>query len=429
MLKLGCIADDFTAGADLACNLVSAGMRVTQTLGIPSRPLDSPTDAAVVTLKTRHGRPGDAVVRAMDALVWLKAQGASRFYFCFSPSFDSVFAGDARGNIGPVIDALMNALDTDFTVVVPAYPDKGVRLLRGHLFIDNVLLDESPMGRDPRTPMTDPNLLRVLQAQTTQKVVLIDHVSVTTSSVAIQERMVEFRLGHVPVALIDAGTNEDLIRIGRAVKSLPLSAGSAGLGLALPQNFRLLPSEEANKLPSAEGLQALLCGSCSETSTRQVRHFAATGQPTLSLDILKLAKFGAEKMAQVILAWATPLLSKGPVLVYSTADAAAIETAKSLLGLSNAAPLIERCMILVTQGFMEKGVRQLVIGGTDTALACLRSLDVRQMQVGPQIDPGVSWCFSPLGTGKIDGLHFAVKPGSSGADDLFTRAFDGIAPA
>lgn len=429
MLKLGCIADDFAAGRDLAANLASAGMRVTQTLGIPGGPLDSPAEAAVVTLKTRHGRSGDAVVRALNALVWLKAQGAKRFYFCFSPTFDSVFTGRARGNIGPVIEALMNALDTDFTVVVPAYPDQGLRLLRAHLFVDNLLLNESAMGRDPRTPMTDANLLRVLQAQTKQQVVLIDHVSVTSSSIAIQERMVEYRLGHVPMALIDAGTNEDLIRIGHAVKSLPLSTGSAGLGLALPQNFDILPSAEVSQLPPADGLKAILCGSCSEASNRQVQHFLASGQPAMSLDVLKLAKFGAEKMTQAVVAWATPLLPKGPVLVYSTADAAAIEAAKSLLGVSNAAALIEQCLILVARGLLTKGVRQLVMGGSDTAVACLRALDVRQMQVGPQIDPGVSWCFSPLGTEKVDGLHFAVKPGPSGTDDLFTRAFDASSPA
>ena len=36
---LGCIADDFTGATDLANNLVRAGMRVVQAIGVPDGPL------------------------------------------------------------------------------------------------------------------------------------------------------------------------------------------------------------------------------------------------------------------------------------------------------------------------------------------------------------------------------------------------------
>ncbi len=38
-IKLGCIADDFTGASDLANNLVRSGMRVVQTIGVPTSPL------------------------------------------------------------------------------------------------------------------------------------------------------------------------------------------------------------------------------------------------------------------------------------------------------------------------------------------------------------------------------------------------------
>ena len=52
-LKIGCIADDFTGATDLANNLVRAGMRVVQTIGVPQAPLDTEADAVVVALKSR----------------------------------------------------------------------------------------------------------------------------------------------------------------------------------------------------------------------------------------------------------------------------------------------------------------------------------------------------------------------------------------
>ena len=424
MLKLGCIADDFSAARDLANSLVTAGMRVTQTLGVPRTPLDLLADAAVVTLKSRYSRPGDAVVRALDALVWLKTQGAKHFYFCFSPTFDSLFNGNTRGNIGPVVEALMNALGADFTVVVPAFPDHGIALLKGHLFVNGALLSESAMASHPRTPMTNSNLLRVLQAQTTHQVALIDHLAVNASSVEVQERMVQLRLSELRVALIDAATNDDLMRIGHAVKGLALATGSAGLGLALPQNFDIAPSTAARHLPRPKGRGAVLCGSCTETSNRQVQYFHAAGHPAMALDPLKVSKFGADKVAQAALAWATPLLAKGPVLLYSTADEASKEAVKNLLGVNNAGLLIEQCMAHIARGMVALGVRQLVMGGTDTGVACLRGIGLRQLQIGPQIEPGVPWSYSPLTVDDPDGLHLVVKPGALGTDDFFARAFD-----
>ena len=50
---LGCIADDFTGATDLANNLVRAGMRVVQAMGVPTAPLDTEADAIVVALKSR----------------------------------------------------------------------------------------------------------------------------------------------------------------------------------------------------------------------------------------------------------------------------------------------------------------------------------------------------------------------------------------
>jgi hypothetical protein len=94
-----------------------------------------------------------------------KAQGAEQIYFKYCSTFDST----AQGNIGPVTEALMQALGTDFTIATPAFPDNGRTVFKGHLFVGDVLLNESGMQNHPLTPMTDPNLVRVLQAQTRRR--------------------------------------------------------------------------------------------------------------------------------------------------------------------------------------------------------------------------------------------------------------------
>ena len=124
---LGCIADDFTGATDLANNLVRAGMRVLQTVGVPTTALSAQVDAVVVSLKSRTIAPAQAVAQSLQALEWLQKQGARQIYFKYCSTFDST----PDGNIGPVIDALMTALKTDFTIATPAFPDVGRTVFKG----------------------------------------------------------------------------------------------------------------------------------------------------------------------------------------------------------------------------------------------------------------------------------------------------------
>ena len=113
-MLLGCIADDFTGATDLANTLVRSGMRTVQTIGVPRAHLVAEgADAVVVALKSRTIAAADAVAHSLAALAWLRAGGARQIYFKYCSTFDST----DRGNIGPVGDALMQALQTDFTIV------------------------------------------------------------------------------------------------------------------------------------------------------------------------------------------------------------------------------------------------------------------------------------------------------------------------
>jgi uncharacterized protein YgbK (DUF1537 family) len=217
-LRLGCIADDVTGATDLAHNLVKTGFRVIQVNGLPTAPLQQEVDAVVVALKIRNIPAEDACDQALEALAWLRAQGANQIYFKYCSTFDST----PKGNIGPVTDALMNALQTRFTLATPAFPDNGRSIYKGHLFVNDMLLNESGMQNHPLTPMTDPNLVRALQAQTTRKVGLIDQSVVLRGTSAIETKISELAASGVEIAVVDSIQNRDLLEVGSAVKALPL---------------------------------------------------------------------------------------------------------------------------------------------------------------------------------------------------------------
>src|SRR3712207_3500765 len=118
-MQLGCIADDLTGATDLGVTLAREGLSVVQVNGVPTPDLRvDAADAIVVALKSRTNPPEEAVAWSLQSLAWLRERGARRIYFKYCSTFDST----ARGNIGPVADALLDALGARFTVATPAYP-------------------------------------------------------------------------------------------------------------------------------------------------------------------------------------------------------------------------------------------------------------------------------------------------------------------
>ncbi len=417
-IKLGCIADDFTGATDLANNLVQSGMRVWQAMGVPSEPLAPDADAVVIALKSRTTPAADAVADSLKALAWLRQAGATQYYFKYCSTFDST----EQGNIGPVSEALMDALNTDFTIATPAFPDNARAVFKGYLFVGDQLLHESGMRNHPLTPMTDSNLVRVLQSQTRRKVGLIDHAVVAQGADAVRARIAQLRAEGFGLAILDAVSNHDLVRVAPALADLPLVTAGSGLAIGLPANFGIEPGNRASALPAAAGAAAIVSGSCSTATNAQVAAFRETGRPAFALDPLRLA--AGENIVQEILDAATPHLAQGPVLIYSTAQAADVDSVQQRLGREQAGQMVEHAIAAITLGLVQAGVGRLIVAGGETSGACVQALGIRQMQIGRQIDPGVPWCFAHTAASHREGIHITLKSGNFGGRDFFTRAFE-----
>ena len=422
-ILLGCIADDFTGATDLANNLVRAGMRVVQTIGVPTQPLEAEVDAVVVSLKTRTIAAAQACAESLAALHWLQAQGAQQIYFKYCSTFDST----PQGNIGPVIDALMRALQTDFTIATPAFPDAGRTVFKGYLFVGATLLHESGMQDHPLTPMTDPSLVRVLAPQTSHQVGLIDYTVVAQGESAIRARIDALRAEGVAIAIVDAVSNADLLRLGAALSDMPLVTAGSGVAIGLPANFGIAPNDRASALPHVDGLQAIVSGSCSRATNAQVAAFVATGAPALAIDPLRLQQ-GSSAIEQVIaeaLVFSQAHVAKGPVLVYSTAEPEALKHIQDQMGVHVAGQLVEQTLARIAVGLVKQGVGQLIVAGGETSGSVVQALGMTQLQIGVQIDPGVPWCAGKTAVSEKT-LHITLKSGNFGTPDFFSKAFHRI---
>ena len=116
-------------------------------------------------------------------------RGAGQILFKYCSTFDST----DRGNIGPVSEALLDALGADFTIACPALPENGRSIYLGHLFVGERLLSDTHMRHHPLTPMTDSNLVAVLQRQSRAPVGLVPYPVVDRGPEAIRARFAELR--------------------------------------------------------------------------------------------------------------------------------------------------------------------------------------------------------------------------------------------
>lgn len=426
---LGCIADDFTGATDLANNLVRAGMRTVQTIGVPESADAVFADAIVVALKSRTVPATDAVAQSLKAYQWLKAQGVSQIYFKYCSTFDST----PVGNIGPVTDALLDAIHGEgkgFTIVCPAFPENQRTIFNGHLFVGEQLLSDSGMRDHPLTPMTDANLVRVMQAQTKRRVGLVNYATVSKGADAIKAAFQNLQDQGYGVAVVDAISNTDLMAMGAALAGMPLVTAGSGVAIGLPQNWRatgqLAPSDHADQLPPPSGYQAVISGSCSVATNQQVAVWRAAGLPALAIDPLGLAN--GTTTADAAADWARQHLPKGPVLVYATAAPEAVREIQAQLGVAAAGALVESALSRIAVSLIESGVRQLVVAGGETSGAVVQALAVARMAIGPQIDPGVPWTCVNASAAGDEIVHVALKSGNFGTPDFFQKAFAALTP-
>jgi uncharacterized protein YgbK (DUF1537 family) len=416
-MLLGCIADDFTGATDLANTLTRKGMATVVLLGVPATGFSvEDADAVVVALKSRSIAAAEAVKQSLSAFEWLQRRGARQTYFKYCSTFDSTDAG----NIGPVVEALLAARDADFTVACSAFPTYGRTIYQGHLFVGGALLSESSMRNHPLTPMTDPLLTRVLQRQCKSRVGLIDFNVVERGSAAIRAAIARLRSDGVRVAIVDALTDSHLVAIGEACSDLKLLTGGSGLALGLPEKFRragLLHRRHGDALPAFGGHAAVLAGSCSAATQRQV---ARMKTPSNAMEIDPIALREDRDVVPKILEWAKPRLEREPVLIYSTADPASVGKVQAALGAERASRLVEAAMGEIARGLVAMGVGRLVVAGGETAGAVVTALGIGGLRIEEEIDPGVPWTAS-LGEKPI---ALALKSGNFGSDDFFIKALE-----
>ena len=413
MPQLGAIADDLTGATDLAIVLTSSGFRTAVVpgevmAGGPPSSVDD-ADAVVVALKSRTAPVEQAVAESLAALDGLRGAGCTRFLFKYCSTFDSTPAG----NIGPVADALQDALGSRWTVVAPAFPANGRTVYAGHLFVGTDPLDESPMRDHPLTPMRDSSLVRLLAPQVRDGAAAVGHVGlghVEAGPEALRRALDEAVAAGARYLVADAVRDADLVTLVEATADLPLLTGGSAVAQGLSG-----PREVAEvAVAVGDGPRVVLSGSASQATQRQVRAGVAAGRG-IKLDPAALRADAAAEHAALADRVLDAGAADGPVVVHATAEPGDVADPAD-------APLFERALAALARELVDRGVRAIAVAGGETSGAVVAALGVRSLAVGPRLDPGVAWSLAER-SGSGEPLALLLKSGNFGGEDLFVRAW------
>lgn len=406
-MLFGAIGDDFTGSSDLGLMLADGGMRTVQYVGTPNVAASLDVDAGIVALKTRSAPVREAIEKSIQAYRWLKAQGCQQFMFKYCSTFDST----ASGNIGQVIDALVNEIGTDKPVVVcPVFPGAGRSIYQGHLFVNDTLLSESGMQNHPLTPMTDPDIRRVLVPQTTHKVGHLPLADILSGNA--RSRLIHEANHGRQLVVCDAVSEDNLYEIAKAASDFPLITGGSGIALGIPANFG---KTSANKADWSKSTKRVLClsGSCSIATRAQIKTHGDVGGALLKLDADAVISRRVD--AKQALKWAREQATLP--LIYSSDDPEQVKAVQKKYGLKIAASAFENLFSDIARQASDDGFGAIISAGGETSGAVVEALNADALEIGPMIDPGVPAI-------KVTGqdLVLALKSGNFGTPDFFEKA-------
>lgn len=424
-LVWGCIADDFTGASDAASFFVKGGMQTILYSGIPKEnDCGKDCQAIVIALKTRTQETSAAVMETLQAARWLQQHGATRLFIKYCSTFDST----PQGNIGPIMDALLEEYQLPYTILCPALPVNGRVVTHGCLYVNGVPLHESPMKDHPLTPMWDSDIARLMEPQSRYSCMNITADQYSLPKEQILAFIQAYGETHSHFYVIpDYEREEDAGVIADLFAGLPVLSGGSGILAELASRCCMQDVEKTADLKPSESIPGatqesgdrsgfILAGSCSEMTRRQIACAREHGIAAMQIRPLELLE---DKLTLDRL-WEFVEQQKGEaVLLYSSDSPKQVQEIQEV-GKDRVAELLEGTMAELARRAVDNGYRRIIVAGGETSGAVTRALGFDSYMIEESVAPGVP-VMVPRNRRDI---RLVLKSGNFGQEDFFLRALE-----
>lgn len=372
-----------------------------------------------------------------DAFTWLKTLKAEICHYKVCSTFDS---SPTIGSIGRAIEIGREVFKQDSVPLLVGAPQLKRYTAFGHLFAayrdQYFRIDRHPvMSRHPTTPMDESDLLIHLSRQTDLTSGLIDLA--TLQSEQRSQAFNRFADNGTAIVLVDVGSRETQALAGKEIWRMrrpggSFVAGSSGIEYALLTEWAsndVVGASPGFTPPGAADRIAVVSGSCSPTTERQIRHALSDGFDGIEVDPVELVSEGSEPAITRAAASGRASLQAGRSVILYTALGPAADRGAEIDRQEGARHKLGRGLGAVLRQLTdEQSLRRVVIAGGDTSSHALGQMGVDALTVRMPLpaSPGSPLCVAHSHVKAIDGLEVALKGGQVGTDRYFSSIRDGL---
>jgi uncharacterized protein YgbK (DUF1537 family) len=437
-LLLSYYGDDLTGSTDVMEALASNGVPTVLFMREPSAgEMRRFGDARAIGLAgtSRSETPAWMVEHLTPAFAWLRSLGAAICHYKVCSTFDS---SPDIGSIGKAVDIGQEVFGATCVPLVVGAPQLRRYTAFGHLFAGfrgaTYRIDRHPvMSRHPVTPMNEADIRLHLSRQTRKPIGLVDLAMLQAP--AIDGEVDRVLSGESEIVLFDVADAATQSAVGRQLWRLRheggvFAVGSSGIEYALVAEWLrlgLVPGATAFPSPGPVERIAVVSGSCSPTTERQIRHAAEDGFDTVEVDPRRFGSPDRQGAIVEAVAAGSRSLEGGRSVVLHTALGPATDLGREIDAQQGGRHAIGEGLGEILRALVERnGLRRAVIAGGDTSSHALRQLGVLALTTRLPLPetPGSPLCTAHCDEGGFDGLEVALKGGQVGGDDYFSRIRD-----
>jgi len=260
------IADDLTGANASGVLLIDIGMRMTTSLvnEVDEHWLRQHADSDGIAIPTnsRADHRNIAYEKVNRLGTFFKDQKECTF----NKRIDSTL----RGNVGAEIDALLDAFDEEhIAFVVPSYPASKRVCIGGFMLVDGVLLQNTSVAKDPKTPVKLSRVKDIIEVQSTRKVGEIMLDTIEKGREAILSAVNAYLEDEVKIIVFDALSDEQIDKIATALYDYESPYITVGPG---PFVKAISKCKRHTHISEMENKILMVIGSVTELTRQQIRY-------------------------------------------------------------------------------------------------------------------------------------------------------------
>ncbi|WP_066050854.1 four-carbon acid sugar kinase family protein [Robertmurraya korlensis] len=418
-MRISVISDDLTGASDCGGQLVRFGLKVSVVVQEHSKKMND-YDAVIYNTDSRSVTGFEAYERVKKVCDTIKSGTVDLVY----KKIDSTM----RGNIGEEINAIYDSFAPDFVIIAPAFPVNGRKVINGIHYLNSVKLENTEVAKDPKTPVRESEIKRLIENQSKQKVEHISFREIHQGYDTIMDKLVSCKNNQISYITVDSAQESDLEKLVELIHQTDFSVvwvGSAGLMNYLPEIYGMKQVQKTLPLPIHREPVLLVVGSVSATGRSQLQHLLnysdTVGLEMDSAKVLQDEDVKAMELTRILSGAKEAFLQGKNVVLYSSNNV--IETRKMGEQLGYDSVKISNIISMVLGEFASELIRvhdlkYLFLTGGDTAQQVFLKLHVNEFILLDEVESGI-----PLGRVFTDKELFIVtKAGNFGSKEVMLKA-------